>query len=72
MNNKIYFIIALLMIIFPMNVFAFDFTCDSGTYSNGDKFNCLISQCYDIIEKYDSNIFTEILNKLKNRAYAKM
>ena len=43
MNNKKYFIIVLLMIIFPMNVFAFDFTCDSGTYSNGDKFNCLIS-----------------------------
>ena len=43
MNNKKYFIIALLMIIFPVNVFAYDFICDSGLYNNGDKFNCKIT-----------------------------
>ena len=43
MNNKKYFIIALLMIIFPVNVFAYDFVCDSGLYNNGDKFNCRIT-----------------------------
>lgn len=43
MNNKKYFIIALLMIIFPVNVFAYDFICDSGLYNNGDKFNCRIT-----------------------------
>ena len=32
-----------------------------------NKFNSLIQECYDIIEKYDSKIFTEILNKLRDR-----
>lgn len=32
-----------------------------------NKFAKLIEECYDIIEKYHSNIFKEILNKLKNR-----
>ena len=31
------------------------------------KFNYLISECYDIISKYDSKIFKEILDKLKTR-----
>lgn len=31
------------------------------------KFNCLISECYDIIDKYDSKIFREISDKLKER-----
>ena len=32
-----------------------------------NKFNYLIRECYDIIEKYDSKIFKEILDKLANR-----
>lgn len=32
-----------------------------------NKFNYLIRECYDIIEKYESKIFTEILDKLKTR-----
>lgn len=32
-----------------------------------NKFHSLIRQCYDIIEKYNSEIFTEILNKLRDR-----
>lgn len=32
-----------------------------------NKFNSLIQECYDIIEKYDSKIFMEILNKLRDR-----
>ncbi len=31
------------------------------------KFNLLIQDCYDIIEKYNSEIFKEILDKLKTR-----
>ena len=31
------------------------------------KFNYLINECYDIINKYDSKIFKEILDKLKTR-----
>lgn len=31
------------------------------------KFKTLIDECYGIIGKYDSKIFTEILDKLKNR-----
>jgi geranylgeranyl diphosphate synthase type II len=31
------------------------------------KFNSLILECYDIIEKYNSEIFISILDKLKNR-----
>lgn len=31
------------------------------------KFNSLIGECYDIISKYNSQIFNEILNKLKTR-----
>ena len=31
------------------------------------KFKTLIDECYDIIEKYDSKIFREILDKLKKR-----
>ena len=31
------------------------------------KFNYLIRDCYDIIEKYNSDIFKEILDKLENR-----
>ena len=32
-----------------------------------NKFARLIQECYDIIEKYNSDIFREILEKLKNR-----
>ena len=32
-----------------------------------NKFNCLIEECYGIINKYDSKIFKEILDKLENR-----
>ncbi len=32
-----------------------------------NKFNSLIQECYDIIGKYNSKIFTEILNKLRDR-----
>ncbi len=32
-----------------------------------NKFARLIQECYDIIEKYNSDIFREILKKLKNR-----
>lgn len=32
-----------------------------------DKFNKLIKECYGIIEKYHSEIFNDILNKLKKR-----
>lgn len=32
-----------------------------------NKFNCLIEECYGIIEKYHSEIFREILDKLKDR-----
>ena len=32
-----------------------------------NKFKEFIEECYDIIEKYNSNIFKEILDKLKNR-----
>ena len=32
-----------------------------------DKFNKLIKECYGIIEKYNSEIFNEILNKLQKR-----
>lgn len=32
-----------------------------------NKFNYLINECYDIIEKYHSKVFEEILNKLKDR-----
>ena len=32
-----------------------------------NKFNCLIKDCYDIIGKYKSKIFEEILEKLKSR-----
>ena len=32
-----------------------------------NKFNYLIKECYVIIEKYHSQIFEEILGKLKNR-----
>ena len=32
-----------------------------------NKFNILIKECYDIIEKYDSKIFEEILEKLAGR-----
>ena len=38
-----------------------------GLDSAKNKFNCLLNDCYDIIEKYDSDIFKEILDKLKNR-----
>ena len=31
------------------------------------KFNYLIRECYGIIEKYNSDIFKEILDKLENR-----
>ena len=31
------------------------------------KFKTLIDECYGIIKKYDSKIFTEILDKLKQR-----
>lgn len=31
------------------------------------KFSYLIQECYDIIDKYNSKIFKEILDKLKNR-----
>ncbi len=31
------------------------------------KFNSLLDDCYDIIEKYNSLIFNEILDKLRNR-----
>ena len=31
------------------------------------KFHCLMEECYDIINEYDSDIFKEILDKLKNR-----
>ena len=33
------------------------------------KFKSLIMECYDIIEQYNSNIFNEILGKLKNRIF---
>ncbi len=32
-----------------------------------NKFHSLIQECYGIIEKYNSEIFTEILNKLRDR-----
>ena len=32
-----------------------------------DKFSLLIEECYDIVNKYDSQIFKEILNKLRDR-----
>ena len=32
-----------------------------------NKFNSLIDECYGIIEKYHSKIFTQILDKLRNR-----
>lgn len=32
-----------------------------------NKFNSLIKECYDIIDKYDSKIFKEILDKLRDR-----
>lgn len=32
-----------------------------------NKFDSLINDCYDIIEKYDSDIIKNIMNKLKNR-----
>ena len=31
------------------------------------QFNYLLDSCYDIIDKYESKIFREILDKLKNR-----
>ena len=33
------------------------------------KFKALIDECYGIIEKYNSKIFREILDKLKNRIF---
>ena len=33
------------------------------------KFKGLIDECYGIIEKYNSKIFTEILDKLNNRIF---
>ena len=32
-----------------------------------NKFSLLINECYDIVNKYDSQIFREILNKLRDR-----
>ncbi|MBR1373840.1 polyprenyl synthetase family protein [bacterium] len=38
-----------------------------GLESAKKKFNYLINDCYDIIDKYNSEIFNEILDKLKTR-----
>lgn len=38
-----------------------------GLDSAKEKFDCLINECYDIIEEYNSPIFKEILDKLKSR-----
>lgn len=38
-----------------------------GLEESKHKFNYLIRECYGIIEKYNSSIFREILNKLENR-----
>ena len=32
-----------------------------------NKFNALIQECYDIIDKYHSNIFKDIIDKINNR-----
>ena len=32
-----------------------------------NKFDSLMLDCYDIIKKYNSNIFTNIMKKLENR-----
>ena len=32
-----------------------------------EKFSLLINDCYDIVKQYDSKIFTDILNKLRDR-----
>ena len=40
-----------------------------GLESAKDKFKLLIQECYDIIDKYESKIFREILNKLKTRIF---
>ena len=43
MNNKRLVIVLLLMIIFPISVKAFDFTCDNSKHYLNDSFNCTIT-----------------------------
>ena len=38
-----------------------------GLESAKDKFKLLINDCYDIVDKYKSDIFRDILNKLRDR-----
>ena len=38
-----------------------------GLESAKDKFELLINDCYDIVDKYKSDIFRDILNKLRDR-----
>ena len=38
-----------------------------GLESAKDKFKLLINDCYDIVNKYNSRIFREILDKLRDR-----
>lgn len=65
MIKKIKYILILLLVIFPINIYAYELTCDSGSFTYGQNFSCKLSgdiKNYDKLSgtiTHDDNISCE-------------
>lgn len=65
MKHNLKYILILLLIIFPINIYAYELTCDNGSYTYGQSFTCRVTgdiKNYDKLSgtiTYDSNIQCE-------------